>query len=54
MCALVGCILHVIIIEFVAGPLQKSHPFSKCAKAKVVGFGDDFKDVLAYYLDFEG
>lgn len=32
-------------MSFEAGLLQKSNSFSKGAKAKMIGFGDDFKDV---------
>lgn len=45
-----GCILHIIINEFEAGLLQKSHLVSKGAKAKVTGFRDGFKDVLIIWI----
>lgn len=33
-------------MSFEAGLLQESDSFSKCAKAKIIGFGADLKDVL--------
>lgn len=41
-----GCVLPIIIHEFKAGPLQQPLSFSQCARAKVMGCRDHFKDVL--------
>ena len=37
-------------MNFEAGLLQEPNSFSKCAKATIIGFGADLKDVLIIWI----